>query len=156
MGKVATQHPAYGPAVRYCSYQERTELEVHKKLAALGVPSEEIAPLIETLKSERWLDEARYVEAFIHGKWGQKQWGRRKLQIALRSKGVTPEYIQEGLTSIDEADYRQRLQELADKKKQLLSTYSAVEQQHKLTNYLLQKGYEPELVYSIVHNLLEN
>ncbi len=149
-----TQHPAYGPAARYCSYQERTEQEVHKKLATLGVPAEEVEPLIEVLKAQRFLNEERYVEAFIQGKWGRKQWGKRKLKMALIGKGVAPTYIQQGLDSIDETAYRQVLQELADKKRASLQAYTHAEQQQKTTNYLLQRGYEPDLVYSTVQKSL--
>ena len=145
----------YQKAARYCSYQERTEKEVRDKLRALGVQdlaAEEA--LVQALKADRFLDEARYVAAFVRGKLALKQWGKRKIRAALTQKGLDPALVQAGLATIAAADYRQALQTVAARKRAQLPGIHLRQDQQKLTHYLLQKGYEPELVHEVVQALL--
>lgn len=148
-------HKAYQKVARYCAYQDRTEKEVRAKLQAVGVTQEtEIEKLIETLKAEKFLDEERYVTSFVRGRLVGKHWGKRKIQLALASKGIAPDLIHKGLAAIEDPAYLQTLREIAIRKKQGLAGKDPRQDQQKLTNYLLQKGYEPDLVYQTVQELL--
>ena len=152
---IAQAHPAYQKAARYCSYQDRTEKEVRAKLSALGVTQEtETEQLIQALKAKKLLDEERYVASFIRGRVVGKHWGKRKLQRALASQGVGATLIQKGLAALDDADYLRGLREVAERKKQALAGTPPQQEQQKLTNYLLQKGYEPALVDQTVQELV--
>ena len=136
---------------RYCSYQERPEQEVRAKLRALGITQKaEEDQFIQVLKAEKFLDEERYIEAFIRGRVLGKHWGKRKLLVALNKKGLDPALIQKGLDAIEEADYLQGLREVADRKKQSLTGKDPKQHRQKLSNYLRQKGYEPALVEQTV------
>lgn len=141
----------YQKAARYCGYQERTEKEVQEKLRAWGVVQrEEEAHIIQALRIDNFLNEERYVEAFIRGKCLGKQWGKRKMFDALTKKGLDQVLIQKGLATIETDDYMQRLRYIADRKKQSLAGETSLQRKQKLTNYLLQKGYEPDLVTQTV------
>lgn len=146
---------AYEKVARYCGYQDRTEKEVRAKLHSLGITQEEeLVQLIETLKTEKFLDEERYVSAFVRGRLIGKQWGKCKIQLALVSKGIAPDLICRKLAAIEDADYLHTLQEIAIRKKQTFTGEDLRKDKQKLTNYLLQKGYEPDLVYPIVQELV--
>ena len=140
----------YRKAAHYCGYQERTEKEVQEKLRVWGVAQEEVARIIQTLKADRFLDEGRYLEAFIRGKFLGKQWGKRKLLAALSKKGLDQVLIQKGLDTIETPDYLQTLRYVADRKIASLAEATSMQKRQKLTNYLLQKGYEPDLVCQTV------
>jgi len=143
----------YSQIARYCSYQERTEKEVQVKLQALGITQAmEQHQLIQTLKNEKFLDDERYVASFIRGRLVHKYWGKRKLQLALASKGIDTALIQKGLAAINDDDYMQGLRKVAVCKIQALAGKDY--KQQKLTNYLLQKGYEPDLVSQMVQELI--
>ncbi len=145
---------AYQKAARYCSYQERTEQEVRNKLQALGVTQKgEKEQLVQVLKAAHFLDERRYVEAFIRGKVVGKQWGKKKLFITLANKGLDRALIRKGLDAIEDADYLRSLHKAAEQKERSLAKLAErdpVQYKQKLTNYLLQKGYEPEWIYQVV------
>ncbi len=141
----------YQKAIRYCGYQERTEKEVQEKLRAWGVAQkEEEVRIIQALQEDNFLNEERYVEAFIRGKFLGKQWGKRKMFDVLTKKGVDSVLIQKGLATIETTDYLQHLRYVANRKKQSLAEASSIQGMQKLTNYLLQKGYEPDLVTQTV------
>lgn len=152
---MSTTHPAYEKAARYCSYQDRTEKEVRTKLHALGVTqAAEVTQLIQALKTEKFLDEERYVASFVRGRLIGKQWGKKKIRLALAGKGVESTLIDRELAAIEDADYLQTLREVATKKQQGLAGKDARQDRQKLTNYLLQKGYEYDLVYPTVQELI--
>ncbi len=149
------ENPVYRKAAHYCGYQERTDKEVQEKLRTWGVEKKsEEERIIQALKADNFLSEERYVEAFINGKCLGKQWGKRKIFDALTKKGLDQALIQKGLATIEPADYLQRLRHLADRKKQSLAGATSIQERQKLTNYLLQKGYEPDLVTQTVQELI--
>lgn len=144
----------YQKAARYCAYQERTEKEVQEKLRAWGVKQDEKTYIIRTLKEDRFLDEERYVTAFIRGKFLTKKWGKRKLWAALVEKGINQTLIQKGLATIKDTDYIQSLYHVAKQKKQSLVGVTSMQERQKLINYLLQKGYESDLVIPTVQEIV--
>jgi len=148
------ENELYQRAARYCGYQERTEKEMREKLRTWGATQKEAAHTIQTLKAENFLDEERYVEAFISGKSVAKKWGKRKLSTALTMKGVDQALIHQGLAAIEPTAYLQRLRYVADKKKRTLTGATAAQLKQKLTNYLLQKGYEPDLVIQTIQDII--
>jgi regulatory protein len=144
----------YQKAAHYCGYQERTEKEIQNKLRAWGVEKKEAERVLQTLKEDHFLDEGRYVEAFIRGKFLGKKWGRRRIFAALTEKGLDQALVQQGIATIENADYLQSLRYVADRKKQTLSGVPSIQARKKLTNYLLQKGYEPDLVIKTVQDII--
>ncbi len=144
----------YQKAAHYCGYQERTKKEIQNKLRAWGVEKKVEERIIQTLKADHFLDERRYVEAFIRGKFLGKKWGKRKISTALTEKGFDQALIQQGVAGIENADYLQSLRYLADRKKQVLAGVSSLQAREKLTNYLLRKGYEPDLVIQTVKEII--
>ena len=141
-------------AMYYCGYQERTEKEVHAKLRTWGVAQEKVVHIIQILKAENFLNDERYVASFIRGKLRDKRWGKRKLLAVLTEKGLDPILIQEGLAAIEDMDYLQNLHYVADRKKRALVGVTSAQARQKLTNYLLQKGYEPDLVIQVVQETI--
>ncbi len=144
-------HPAYSKITRYCAYQERSRREVRDKLSSWGA-EEEIDDIIELLERENFIHEQRYVAHFIRGKFTLKRWGKKKIAAALRRKGVDSNFIQQGLYQINNKVYQETLHTLAQKKGKSLN--SSDKDRQKLVHYLMQKGYEADLVCPVVQQVL--
>jgi regulatory protein len=144
----------YQKAMRYCSYQERTEKEIQEKLRGWGVEDKEGVHMIRALKVDRFLDEERYVAAFIRGQFLGKKWGKKKLVAALTSKGLDQILVRQGLAMIEDVDYVQSLRDVAERKRASLVGATPTQAKQKLMNYLLQKGYESELVIQTVQEII--
>lgn len=122
---------------------------------ALGLgDGQVIAQIMQRLAREGFLDEERYVAAFVRGKFLNRGWGKRKLAAMLAQKGISAQHIQAGLAMISTDDYRQVVYNLAVQKKQQLLSMDVYQAQQRLTRYLLQKGYELDVVRPIVEELL--
>src|SRR5688572_28523723 len=130
----------------YCGYQERSHAEVEQKLWDLGVQRAKHAEILSTLIEEDYLNEERFAIAFAGGRFRMKDWGRKKIYYALKEKKVSEYNIKRAIKEIDEDDYLKKLNELAEKKYASLKSEQYLVRKKKTIDYLLQKGYEIELV----------
>lgn len=135
-------------AAKYCAYQERTQQEVRDKLYQYGLYSDAVEEVLTELISDGFINEERYAQAFCRGKFSQNKWGRVKIEMMLRQKGLSNYCIQSGLKEISEEDYRKQLSDLLDKKWVSLEGEDEYSRKNKTVRYLMGKGYEPDLIWS--------
>lgn len=132
---------------QYCTYQERCHAEVKEKLYAFGLYKKDVEQLMSQLIEENYLNEERFAIQYAGGKFRMNQWGRIKIKYALKQKQVSDYCIKKALKEINESDYKKTLQKLAEQKlKTLKGEKNIFIKKRKLQDYLLQKGYESELV----------
>lgn len=146
------------PAIlHYCKYQERCQQEVRSKLYELGFKAasyveEQIAMLIESGA----LNEERFARAYARGKFRMKQWGREKIKRELKMRKISDFCIKKGLSEINEEDYDNTLNKIASKKaEESRADRSILSRKQKLYRYLVQKGYERDLVTDMVNKYLD-
>ncbi|MBC7891958.1 MAG: RecX family transcriptional regulator [Sphingobacteriaceae bacterium] len=142
--------PALKKAAAFCAYQERTQQEVRQRLREWGVWGDEAEEIIVRLIEDGFLNEERFARAFAGGKFRVKSWGRVKIEQELRQRGLSGHTLKAGLSEISADDYRQTLQELLDKKAVALSDEEPFARRQKLARYAISKGYEPDLVWSLL------
>ena len=151
--KHLTKEQALQKLRQYCAYQERSHSEVVQKLWDLGVYRSEHDEIISTLIEENYLNEERFAIQFAGGKFRMKSWGRKRIYYALKEKKVSEYNIKKAMKEIDEETYEKTLQELAEKKYASLKGEQYLVRKKKTIDYLLQKGYEQELVGRAMKNV---
>lgn len=137
----------------YCRYQQRCQSEVKEKLFELGVDKRDHDELIDELIKENCFDEERFANAFAIGKFKMKQWGKRKIQYGLKAKRVNDGVIQKALAQIAEKEYLKILEKLTKEKYISLKHDQYLVRKKKTMDYLVQKGYEMELVKTFVEKI---
>ena len=153
--KQLTKEQAFQKAKHYCGYQERSHTEVKEKLYSFGLYKQQVEELLSQLIEENYLNEERFAIQFAGGRFRMKQWGRVKIKYELKQKRVSEYCIKKALKEIDEEDYLRTLQTLATKKWATIKG-EGVNQYVKLsktTDYLLQKGYEPDLIKQAIASI---
>ncbi len=139
---------------QYCAYQERNHREVKEKLYSYGLYKEDVEKLISRMIEENYLNEERYAIMFAGGKFRAKNWGRVKIRYELKQKGVSNYCLQKALASIDDTDYEEILQKLFDEKLQSLKSEKNIFiKKRKIRDFLLQRGFESELISALIHKL---
>lgn len=153
--KQLSKEQALQKARHYCGYQERSHQEVKDKLYGFGLHRAQVDELLSQLIEENYLNEERFAIQFAGGKFRMKQWGRVKIRYELKQRQVSEYNIKKALKQLEEEDYQAALEKLALKK------WTSVKTDHsnrftrlaKTTDYLLQKGFEPELVRKVVNRI---
>jgi len=130
--------------MRYCSYQERSKLDVRLKMKTLSMSTAEQEELFGYLEAEDFINEERFAKLFVRGKVNVKRWGIYKIREALYTKGIKSDLVALAIKEIDLDAYNKNLEELTDKKMALLKGDETIKE--KLYRYLLSKGYESNLV----------
>ena len=132
-------------ALKLLAKRSYSEYELFKKL--LSRYSEEIInPVIERCKSYKYLNDTLFVKSFIHDKQLFNKWGIKKITLELKRHKLT--------LNTDYYDFtleEKNAEALIQKKVKLLKkAANDYEKRIKLKNYLIQKGYDHELVQRIV------
>jgi regulatory protein len=145
--KYLSKEQALQKAKHYCGYQERCHSEVKEKLYSMGLHKQQVEECIAQLIDESYLNEQRFAQTFAGGKFRMKQWGRVKIKYELKQKQVSEYCITKGLKEIDEKDYLKVLNNLAQQKWTAVKTEKNIFiKLRKTQDYLMQKGYEQELI----------
>ncbi|PQV49390.1 regulatory protein [Jejuia pallidilutea] len=145
--KTYTVQEATRKLEHYCAYQERCHKEVRQKLVSMHMIPEAIDVIIVHLLEHNYLNETRFAKTFVRGKFRMKAWGRRRLTFELKQKDISKVNINQALAEIDNAEYIEVFNGLAEKKANTMTETSTLKKKRKLIDYLLYRGWESHLVY---------
>ncbi len=138
----------------YCSYQERSHFEVKEKLYSFGLYKSEVEACISKLIEDDYLNEERFAIAYARGKFRMKGWGKNKIVQSLKQKGISPYCIQKATKEISGENYAGTLNKAAGTKWKTLSSEKNIFIKMKKTqNYLMQKGFEFDLIQEEIKRL---
>jgi len=118
----------------------------------MKVPKDEFDAYIPKLREENFLNEERYVKAFISAH-SKKKWGKTKIRSALSGKRIDGELIKKYLDEIEEGDYDDQIKVLLQKKWKSMRTGSPKEKKTRLIRFLLSKGFEMGKVMTVLKEL---
>lgn len=145
--RILTKEQALQKLRHYCAYQERSHYEVKEKLYAFKLRKQIVEEIISLLIEDDYLNESRFATQFTLGKFRMKQWGRIKIKAALQQKQVSAYNVKSALSQIDEEEYFKTIKKLAEKKMKTLTAETNYNKKHKTIQYLLQKGFENNVIY---------
>jgi regulatory protein len=141
---------AYSQALNYaasfCSSSEHCQSEVLEKIKRFELTPEEQNQLVSRLKSEHFLDEQRFVKAFVNDKFRYSKWGKTKISYMLRQKGLSSSLIEEGLSLILDESYQDMLTDLLKQKKRSVKAATPYELKGKLFRFAAGKGFESSVI----------
>ena len=125
-------------------------MEVSMKLKSWGLIQEAIDLLIIELIQLNFLNEERYACSFARGKFRIKKWGKLKIRMALKKRDVYFKCIDLAMLEIDDKNYLITLRELLQKKNDVIKETNSYKRKMKLIRYLVNRGYE----YDLIHDAL--
>ncbi|WP_346881925.1 regulatory protein RecX [uncultured Algibacter sp.] len=152
--KTYTVQDATKKLEHYCAYQERCHKEVRQKLETMYMIPEAIDVIIVYLLEHNFLNEARFAKAFASGKLRIKHWGRRRITFELKKKDIGKVNINQALEALDDAEYMDIFNDLANKKVNTIKETNVYKKRKKLIDYLIYRGWESHLVYDKANELI--
>jgi len=139
---------------RYCSYQDRCHQEVENKLKEMSLITEANELIIMYLLEHDFLNEERFAKSFARGKFRIKNWGKQRIIRELKFRNVSDFNIKTALMEFTTEEYLNSLNRLAIKKAQNITEVNIYKKRKKLADYLLYRGWESDLVYSKLRELI--
>ena len=138
----------------YCAYQERCHKEVRNKLREMRMIPEAIDLIIVHLIQHNFLNEERFAQAYVRGKFRIKKWGKNRLVRELKFRDISKYSIDSALKEIDLEDYYNTLDELVKKQIESIKENNSYKKKKKIADYLLYRGWESQLIYDKINELL--
>lgn len=145
--KVLTYDQALNRAAQLCSKGEQCPSDIFEKVQEWGLPEVEAAKMVAYLTQEKYLDEARYVHAFVNDKYTYQHWGRMKIAYALRMKGIEEALIEENMEEIiDSDDYFETCSSLVTAKVKGMPLPLSQADRAKVFRFAAQRGFESSVI----------
>ncbi len=141
-------------AANYCAYQERSQKEVRNKLYEYGLYRDEVEEVLTNLIIDGFINEERFAKALAGGKFRIKKWGRNRIRLALKEHNISDYCIKKGLAEIEEDEYQNALEALIAKASDQSPETNIFKKRDKISRNLIYKGFEPELVWKAVKELI--
>ena len=150
-----TAREAFNKMAQLCSRSEQCSADIRKKIAAFDIVQEVVEEIIEKLKSEKFLDDDRYIQAYISDKFRLNKWGRIKMRYYLKAKGLPAAVIEKGLSEIDAEQYKKVLLATMNEKAKKVKKESKYEQTAHIIRFAQSRGFEPEIIHRYLGDVVK-
>lgn len=124
-----------------CMQGEHCSKDMREKMEKWGLSEELQEEIIDFLTAERFIDEERYCRSFIHDKMEYNKWGPKKIEQALRMKGVPHETISIQLDAIEDEEWKKILKPLLLKKKETVKGRNDYDTTQRILRFAAGRGF---------------
>jgi regulatory protein len=138
--------------VNYCVYQDRCHSEVEQKMREFVLIPEAKDEILLYLMKENYLNEERFTRSYIRGKFNIKHWGKNKIKMHLKQKGITEKLINKSFDEIDDEDYLRIIKKIYENYFLKQKGLQAYQKKSKTIKYLLSRGFEYENILQVIDN----
>lgn len=149
--KSATQ--ALQSLMRLCSRAEKSSGDALRLMRTWNVPENERQGVLDKLIELRFIDDARYAEAYTREKSNIAGWGAKKIEFQLRQKGINKEIISRAISSVDTTQQEEQLVKKLERKLRTTKANNNYELRGKLLRYALSMGYEYDSAKAIIDKI---
>jgi regulatory protein len=137
-------------AAALCSRQEQCSSHIMEKLNHWNISEEDSRRILDLLQEEKYLDDRRYATYYTRDKFRLNGWGKVKISVMLRRKGIPEALIIEALSEIDDESYFSACAKLISEKSATLNEKNHFVRKGKLFRHAAQRGFESELIHRIL------
>ena len=136
----------------WCARSERSTFETKTKLNRLGASPEQASEFLDVLEKEGFINEERYINAFIHDHFKLKNWGPHKLYHGLKKKGCPTHLIENAISNLSNEDLEKALQRTLESRFSLYPEEQKTNRE-RLIRYLQNRGYTLDNILSALSRL---
>ena len=151
--QVWTGKEALEKLMRFCAYQERSRLQIIRKIKLLSIPEEWQDDLLSKLEAENFLNEDRFKKAFVRGKSRVKGWGPLKIEQSLFQETGQKTSISQILNQEDEKKSMEKLEKDLGKKLVQLQSKNDKDWFNKMIRFCLSRGFTLETAMETINKM---
>lgn len=146
---------AYSKMAQLCSRSEQCSADIRKKMVAYEIMDELVDEIISKLKEEKFLDDERYVKAYVSDKFRLNKWGRIKIRYYLKVKGLNDELIEIGLNEIKDEQYKKALILTLKEKAKKIKSGNKFDKMGQIIRFAQSRGFEPEIIHRYLGEVIQ-
>ena len=130
-----------------CVSREHCVGQINKKLAKHilkgGLSNIDAQWIIEELVKDKFVDDARFVDAYVRDKYNLQGWGRKKIEFNLKQLGVASAVIAEAITVNVNSGNNKVLENIILRKWNSLSKEENLyKRREKVIRFALSRGFD--------------
>lgn len=142
-------------AMTFIARKMRTEWEIVNRLRQKGFESSIIDTVMTDFRDKKYVDDADYAEMYIRDFLKFKKDGIYKLRQKLQEKRINSRLIETAIEKyVNRDDQVNKALNLARRK--MNSLQSCENKKEKIYRYLVQKGFESEIVSQVLSDVFNN
>lgn len=139
-------------AMKILNTKMRTEKEIKELLKKKGYQTKEIELTLKKLKTDGYLNNKQYIEAYIHDHLALYLEGENKIKKDLIALGLKEREITPFLEEISPSIYEEKIEKYITKKAKV-NKKSVNEFKKKIMIDLINKGFKKEMIAPYLENL---
>ncbi len=138
-----------------CAGAEQSAADIRSKILKKGFSAAEAEKMVSYLIANKYIDDSRYSRAYAVDKVRFSGWGRMKVRMGLRGKGMSDSIITQALGYIPENEYSEALQKVLLAKAKSLDL-TDVKDRQKLYRHLASRGFESQLIITAMRTYMKS
>ena len=138
----------------YCVYQDRCHKEVEQKMWEFHLIPEARELILLSLMKDNFLNEERFAKSYARGKFRIKSWGKQRIVRELKFRDISAYNVKTALKEIKETDYLETIYRITENRNEVISEPNIYKRKKKLVDFLMRKGFENDLIFKVVGELV--
>lgn len=147
-------YEGYYKILHFITFKMRSKKEVLKKLQSYGINSNDANTIIQRLENENYLNDDKYLEAYINDQVKLKIIGYNKILFNLKQMGFAENKIITYLDLVDQEVWQTKITQYCQKKLKANHNYPLLMLKQKLSQELLNLGFFKEDIDLTLQSLL--
>lgn len=143
---------AYQQALKFLNYRQRSQAELRRNLLAHQVPESIVASVLQRLQQNGLINDRSFATNWVENRLEFHPRGKRALVMELRQRGLDDEAIEQ---AVEEVDEERMAYEAAIKQQRKLDTTEWQLFRQKMTNFLLRRGFNFDVINPVVRRVWE-
>ena len=143
----------YNMALTYIEIKMRTSKEIKDYLNKKNFNTKLIDEVLDRLNKEGYLNEEKYIDAFVNDKVNLTNWGPYKIKKSLLDLELDETLVNNKLNTINENIWNGKIEKIINKKLNSLKNKSTYTVKNKLKIDLYNLGYDNNLIEENLNNL---
>lgn len=139
-----------------CSKKEICSKDARQKLIKWEIQEEDIKKIMSFLFEHKFIDDERFARIYTEDKFHFNHWGKQKITMMLRQKGISQDIIDDALSIIPTDNYTEHCMELLQQKYRTLTEQDPYKLKAKLIRFAVGRGFDYDTVSKCLFQLLSD
>ncbi len=141
-------------ALRLLAFRPRSENELRSRLTRKKLPGEAINRVMEGLRADGMLDDARFAKLYALSRIQSRTFGKERVKRELMQRGLSGEAVENAMESIADIDDCSAAEETARKKLAFMKNLLPEAKKRRLHGMLMRRGFNATVIFKVLDKLL--